>query len=136
MGTLTYVYAVLAEGERRAELTGIDRAPVRLLSEGALAAAASDVPAEDFEEEPLNENIRDMEWLGERAAQHQAVNARLFRSASALLPLSFGTVFRSDDNVRSFLRENAALVGERLERVQDRSEWVITVERDLSLVTK
>src|SRR5206468_3720129 len=57
-GDLVYVYAVLAADSAaldrllRDEIAGIDGRPVRSLREGALAAALSEVPAADFEEEP------------------------------------------------------------------------------------
>ena len=74
-------------------IAGIDGAHVRWVVTEELAAAVSNVPADDFEEEPLNARVRDMAWLGPRAVAHQAVNAQLFEAADACLPLAFGTVF-------------------------------------------
>jgi hypothetical protein len=98
--------------------------------EQQLAAAVSDVPASDFEEGPLNERIRDLRWLEPRAVVHQAVNARLHELSPAVLPVSFGTVFRNDERVRDLLRDEVVTLRERLERVAGRSEWVLAVHRD------
>src|SRR5579884_3187587 len=99
---LVYVYAIL-DGVVGGELWGIEGGRVRWIEEAGLAAAVSDVPRGDFDEEPLNARIRDLAWLGPRAEAHQAVNAQLAEQAEACLPLAFGTVFRTDDRVRELL---------------------------------
>jgi hypothetical protein len=121
-----YVYAVLPEPVA-GELEGIDAHPVRWISEGGLAAAVSDVPSEDFDEQPLNERVRDMSWLGPRAVAHQEVNDRLHAAGDASVPLTFGTVFRDDERVRQLLREQAAVLAERLGAVRGCAEWVVAL---------
>ena len=123
---LVYVYAVL-DRPAPAAVRGIDARPVRYVTEGALAAAISDVPAEDFEEEPLNARVRDMGWLGPRAVAHQEVNYRLHADSEAVIPLAFGTVFRDEDRVRQLLRDQSAALEERLQAVQGCAEWVVAV---------
>jgi hypothetical protein len=108
-------------------IAGIDGAPVRWVIAGELAAAVSNVSAEDFEDEPLNARVRDMAWLGPRAVAHQAVNARLFEIADACLPLAFGTVFRDDERVRVLLTRQSTELGARLTKVRDRAEWVVAL---------
>src|SRR4051812_4763861 len=94
---LTYVYALLPWGDpavaaiAAGSITGIEGAQVRLVEQDGLAAAVGNVPAGEFEEVALNRRLRDLAWLGPRAAAHQAVNAQLFALAGALLPLAFGT---------------------------------------------
>jgi hypothetical protein len=129
---LLYLYAVAPSGTALVDepILGIGGAAVRAIEEGGLAAFVDDVPARDFDEEPLNAHLADLEWLAPRAERHQLVNARLFERADALLPLSFGTVFRSEDSVRRMLRERRADLLARLETVRGCSEWVVTVRRD------
>jgi hypothetical protein len=126
---LVYLYAVLPRVVDQ-ELQGIDERPVRWVVDADLAAAVTDVPATEFDEAPLNERIRDLRWLEPRAVAHQAVNARLHELSEAVLPLSFGTVFRNDDRVRDLLRQERSGLRERLDRVAGRSEWVLTIHRD------
>jgi hypothetical protein len=123
---LVYVYAVLPEAVA-GDLPGIDGQPVHFITDGSLVAAVSDVPAEDFEEEPLNERVRDMGWLGPRAVAHQDVNSRLHEQAEAIVPLAFGTVFRDDERVRGLLRDQAPALGERLTAVRGCAEWVVAL---------
>jgi len=95
-----------------------------------LAAAVSDVPEAEFEEGPLNQLMGNMAWLGERAAVHQLVNAQLFALADALLPLSFGTVYRAPDSVARLLQAQRSDLQARLDAVRERAEWVLTLRKD------
>jgi hypothetical protein len=136
---LLYVYGIVPApavpppprlGRGEEALTGIGGAPVGLVVEGPIAAAASAVPAEEFDEEPLNSRLRDLEWLAPRATAHQAVNARLMELDDALLPLSFGSVYRDEASLRRMLAERAEDFARRLEAVRGRAEWVVTLTRD------
>jgi hypothetical protein len=129
---LIYVYAVLAAEQAagvldRGEVRGIGGASVSRLAAGDLAAAISLVPAAEFDEEPLNRLMRDLAWLGPQAAAHQAVNARLFAGADAILPLAFGAIFRSPDRVVQVLRRRRGELLARLEAVRGREEWVASL---------
>jgi hypothetical protein len=124
--SLVYVYAVLPR-PLATDIKGINAQPLRWVIDDGLAAAVSDVPAEDFEEAPLNEHVRDLSWLGPRAVTHQEVNARLHEQGDAIIPLAFGTVFRDDDRVRQLLHHDRTTLAERLEAVRDRAEWVISL---------
>jgi hypothetical protein len=127
VSSLVYVYAILAE-PWSGELTGINGRPVRWVTEGGLAAAVSDVPTAEFGEVPLNESVRNMAWLEPRAVEHQSVNYGLHDAVEAMIPLSFGTVFRDDERVRQLLRDQAGTLRERLEVVRGCGEWVVALE--------
>jgi hypothetical protein len=125
---LVYVYAVL-DKPLALQAQGINRQPVRWIDDERLIAAVSDVPEAEFGEEPLNAGVSDMQWLGPRALAHQDVNQQLFEGADALIPLSFGTVFRDDARVQQMLRQQQEGLRARLDRVRGRSEWVVAVHR-------
>jgi hypothetical protein len=141
VSSLVYVYAVLPRGVTD-DLVGIGGQPVRWVSQDNLVAAVSDVPAEEFDEEPLNERIGDMGWLGPRAVAHQEVNSELHERGEAIVPLAFGTVFRDDDRVRQLLRDRKPMLNKRLETVRGCAEWVVAlhllkapdVDKDASIV--
>jgi len=128
VSSLVYVYAVLAQ-PAAVDLTGADGQPVRWVTDEVvhLAAAVSDVPAEEFGEASLNAGIQNMAWLGPRAIAHQEVNQRLHQAAEAMIPLAFGTVFRDDERVRQLLRDRASELSERLEVVRGSAEWVVAL---------
>lgn len=123
---MIYVYAILSNPVE-AQLRGIGGARVDWVVSDALAAAVSEVPEEDFDEEPLNTNVRDMGWLGPRAVAHQDVNARLFELSEAVVPLAFGTVFRDASGVRQLLADNSQNLGTRLYKVRNCGEWVVAL---------
>lgn len=126
MSDLVYVYSVL-ERPIDTDLKGIDARPVRWVSADGLAAAVSDVSDEEFGEEPLNANVRDMTWLGPRAIAHEEVNSRLSDDSDAIVPLAFGTVFRDDGRVRHMLDRQRATLKQRLDVVRGAAEWVVAL---------
>ena len=128
MTELVYVYGIAASGSR-VVARGINGQPSRWIDEGQLAAAVGNVPAAEFDEEPLNAGLTNMAWLGPHALAHQDVNQQLHEQLDALIPLAFGTVFRDDGRVRALLREQAVELAARLARVRGRSEWVVAVHR-------
>jgi hypothetical protein len=134
MSPLRYVYGIARAGDAvriaSAGLTGIDEAAVGCVVEGRLLAAASDVDEEQYGDTTLNENVRNLEWLAARAAQHQAVNGHLLELVGTVLPLSFGAIYRDDERVRAMLREDAADRIAQLAALEGRAEWVVTVARD------
>jgi hypothetical protein len=126
---LVYLYAVVLAQPPKVDILGIDDRSVRFVSEGQLCAAVSDVPVEEFDEGPLNANVKDMTWLAPRAIAHQEVNHQLHEHVEAMVPLAFGTVFRDDQRVVTMLRAQADALRERLARVRGRSEWVVALHR-------
>lgn len=137
-GELRYLYAVAkasaAPAIAGADLRGIDGGRVEAIVEGALLGATSIVPAADYEEAPLNERLQDLDWLAPRAASHQEVNGKLLDLASAVLPLSFGAIYRGTAGVRELLRGRADDLADRLRAVEGRAEWIVTIEREGSEV--
>ncbi|MGH2472465.1 MAG: GvpL/GvpF family gas vesicle protein [Candidatus Limnocylindria bacterium] len=133
-GELRYLYAVArADAQaaiRAADLRGIDGTRVEGVVEGALLGATSVVPSTDYEEEPLNARLQDLEWLAPRAASHQEVNGRLLDLADAVIPLAFGAIYRGTDGVRELLRTRADDLADRLRAVEGRAEWIVSIERD------
>jgi len=126
--TLVYLYAILGRPVDL-EASGIGGQRVRWIEDSDLTAAVSDVQADEFEEEPLNANVRDLAWLGPRAIAHQDVNQRLFEASEALVPLAFGTVFRDDRRVIDLLRNESQRLKEQLAHVSGCAEWVVALHQ-------
>ncbi len=135
-GALVYVYAIIeaaspaVAGLAAAQLAGLEGTPVAAVVEGALAAVYSRLPAATYDEAPFNERLRDLAWLAPRATAHQEVNAWLFALGDALLPLSFGAIFRDLAHVRQLLRAQRADFQARLDFVRGRAEWVVGLAHD------
>jgi hypothetical protein len=133
-GDLRYLYAVAAARASAAiaarDLRGIDGGRVEPVVEGKLLGATSVVSAADYEEEPFNERLQDLDWLAPRAAAHQDVNAKLLEIAGAVVPLAFGAIYRGSDGVRTLLRTRAGDLEERLRSLEGRAEWIVSIERE------
>jgi hypothetical protein len=131
---LRYLYAVASANADAAigaaNLRGIDGGRVEAIVEGHLLGVTSAVPASDYEEEPLNERLQDLEWLAPRAASHQEVNGKLLELAAAVIPLAFGAIYRDAEGVRELLRTRADDFADRLRAVEGRAEWIVSIERD------
>lgn len=135
MSNFLYVYAILPSTSPAAEvlgagaIQGIDDRVLTSVQAGGLVAAVSDVSPAEFEDGPLNELVRSMDWLAPRAARHQAVNATLFELTEAIIPLTFGTVYRTPERVCHMLECEHQLLNLCLERVRGKGEWVLSLYR-------
>lgn len=137
--TLVYLYAVAphaAAGWLGAnDIRGIAGGRVRAVEERGVVGAVSDVPASDFDQEPLDRNVADSAWLAPHAAAHQDVNAALLDGVGAVLPLAFGTIFRGEDGIQRVLRERERELADALVAVAGRVEWVCTLDRDVRVAS-
>jgi hypothetical protein len=132
--SLRYVYGIARADDRdrvsSAGIDGIEGGRVRAIVEGPLLAAVSDVDEREYDTEPLNAHVRDLDWLAPRASAHQTVNGRLLDLVGSVLPLSFGAIYRDDERVKAMLKEDASGHATRLDELRGRAEWVITLTRD------
>lgn len=133
--SLQYVYGIVpasaAAAIDAARIEGIDGTAVHAVVAGRLAAVVGAVSEDEYDSHTLNERVRDLEWLTPRAAEHQAVNSRLLELAPAVLPVSFGALYRDEARVREMLQEDAAARAARLDGLAGRGEWVVTVSRQV-----
>ncbi len=83
-------------------------------------ALVSDVAIDDFSEE----NLQTLSWVGERASQHEAVVAMAMR-ASTVLPVKFGTIFRTVDSLKQFMAKHDTAIDQSLDALRDKTEWSV-----------
>lgn len=132
--SLVYLYAVAPAAAEAwlstNDLRGIAGGRVRAIRQARVVGAVSDVPADEFDQGPLDRNIADADWLAGHAAAHQDVNAVLLEAVGAVLPLAFGTIFRVEEGVRGVLQAHQRELTDGLAAVDGRVEWVVTLDRD------
>ncbi|MFI1166210.1 GvpL/GvpF family gas vesicle protein [Streptomyces sp. NPDC020801] len=128
MTGLRYVYAVCRPlgAPLQAELTGVGGAPAKLLTHHGLVAVLSEVPEQDFAEEPLRAHLEDLDWLAATARAHQGVIDAL-TVVTTPLPLRLATVFRDDSAVRTMIEAREEHIRDTLERLEGRVEWGVKV---------
>jgi hypothetical protein len=128
------MYAVTGEDVARwieqSKPQGLEQGQLRAITESGLAALVSDVPAESYDQEAIDESVRDEGWLTPRATTHQTVNAAAHAALDAVLPVPFATIFTTEDRVREMLRTRAEELRAKLVSVRGQSEWVVGLYRD------
>lgn len=125
-----YVYAVCgAAPEPPAEKpAGVSGAPVEVVPCADLLAVVSEVPAEEFSADRIEEAMQDLQWLAATArAHHEVVDA--FGRHTAVAPLSLATVFDDRSRVQQAIGERRDALAAVLERVRGRVEWGIKMYR-------
>ncbi len=102
-------------------LTGVvEGYPVTAVLADSVVAVVGEVVIGDFSEQ----NLQTLSWIGERAARHEAVVARTM-AASPVLPVKFGTIYRSRDSLMAFLQRHHRAIELGLDRLIDKSEWSV-----------
>ena len=131
---LYYLYGVLEPGGRAAarlaagEIRGLaDAAPLFAIEAAGLLAVVSLVPAAQFDEAPLAVLLADLPRLTPLAVRHQNAVHALAEAADAVVPVTFGAIYRDAAAVERMLRAGAAQFGLLLARVRGRQEWGVTL---------
>ena len=138
--TATYLYCLVAAG-RRPPLAGAPRGlpgtgALRVLeAEDGLWLIVADAPLSAYGSEPIEKNLRDLEWVALRGAAHARV-VEYFARRTTTLPMKLFTLFNGDERALAHVRGDAARVRRVLERVTGRAEWGVRVRLDRALVRK
>lgn len=131
---LVYLYAVLpADGGAAERLAAgaihglVEGAPLFAIAAAGLCAAVSLVPAAQFDEAPLAELLADLPRLTPLAVRHENAVHALAEASAAIVPISFGALYRDAGAVARLLRDGADRFYAALARVRGRQEWGITL---------
>jgi hypothetical protein len=111
-----YVYCII-RSERQVEFGGIGIGGgqrVYTVHHNDLAAVVSDTPIVIYD--PTRENVLAHEFVNETVMKEHTV-----------IPMSFGTVFRSEEDVTELLRSTYQAFSEVLEKMQDKIEFGLKV---------
>jgi hypothetical protein len=130
---LTYVYC-LVRGGRRPSLRGVPAGmagrEVRLLEAGdGMWLAVSSVPVKTYGEAALQKGLQQLEWVGERAMEHEAV-VEHFLPAPAVLPMQLFTLFTTDDRAVAHVTRDRRRIRRILDRIERQVEWGLRLTWD------
>jgi Gas vesicle synthesis protein GvpL/GvpF len=127
--SLLYVYAVTREAVTP-EVEGVDgsRRFGAAMVDG-VAAIFTLVAEEEMSQEAIDRRSGDLEWLGAMGYRHQSVVAALMNE-TAIVPLRAFTLFRSEESLRAFLREEREMLASALDRLDEKREWTVRIEID------
>ena len=121
-----YVYCIIeSEVARRFGPIGIGgrKDEVYTIHYGGLAAVVSDTPVKPYD--PTREN----------ALAHEHVNDTVVKEFT-VIPMSFGTVFVSEQNVVEFLKDTADALRDVLQKMKDKMEFGLKVNWEPETVMK
>ena len=93
---------------------------IAALPSAGVVAVISEVLLSEFSEA----NLQDLSWLGERAMRHEAVVARIM-AVSPVLPVKFGTLYRTRQSLKQFMDQNHQPIDQALEQLRDKAEWSV-----------
>jgi hypothetical protein len=113
----------LAGVQKLAEQRGLgvdERYPVAALSEAGVVAVVGDVVVAEFSEE----NLQTLSWVACRAGRHEGVVASVMES-SPVLPVKFGTIFRSRSSLQQFLERHRETMLQALDALSEKTEWSV-----------
>jgi len=99
---------------------------LELVESEDLAAVACAVPLKDYGEGALESKLSDATWTATRALRHERAVEHFARRAT-VVPLRFGTIYLSRENVARVLKERRAQLCSTLERIKGREEWGLNV---------
>lgn len=132
-GDAWWAYCVLAADDAQSLPAGLDgiepSGTVEVLCEGELAALISRVPADEYNDIRLRENLEDLAWVEQTARRHEAVLETTL-SHAAVVPLRLCTIYLDVHGVRRLLREHADSLTRSLRKVEDSAEWGVKVFGD------
>jgi hypothetical protein len=123
--TATYLYAVgrpAPPPETFEDVRGVHPGPLRIVSEGGLAAVVQTVPRDAFDSAALERRLNDMAELDRLVRGHHRV-VQAAGSVAATVPMRIMTVCEDDAAVRRTLRDHADRLSGALDRVAGRAEW-------------
>lgn len=135
----TYVYCLVQARERPA-LSGVPPGVAgcgspRCLSAGpSLWLIAADAPLPDYGSAALEAGLRDMDWVGERALEHEAV-VEHFLGSGSVIPMKLLTLFTSDERALADVEARRPAVEGILQRIGGSREWGLRVFFDARRAT-
>jgi hypothetical protein len=117
-----YLYGIVSAGGEAPVAAAVDpEHEVVTIESGGIAAVASQVSLEEFDERTLPERLGDAEWLERTIRAHEQVLEAVLAQA-AVVPCRFCTVYRDEDDLKAFLTGHANVLAEALDRLAGRVE--------------
>jgi hypothetical protein len=124
-GTAWYVYGVGEDDEALSRLEGVE-----LIRQGRLTAVVREVSLDEYDETVLPQRLNDRDWLERNARAHEDV-LQAAAAVTAIVPLRFGAIYRSREQVGRMLDERSGEFVATLERVRGHVELGVKVWVDL-----
>jgi hypothetical protein len=138
-----YMYGViLTEELQKSEvpsIMGIDQHPTTVKIFKNLAAIITPVNAQDFSQQQIDLQLKDAEWLKEKAFHHHQCITSIHQNFT-VLPMSLCTIFQNESNLDRLLNDQYDVLLQKLTAIRDKQEWNLKLfcntEKALSYVLR
>ncbi|MEK7877738.1 MAG: GvpL/GvpF family gas vesicle protein [Pseudomonadota bacterium] len=91
-----------------------------------LYAIVGKVKESEFSEENLKKNLADLEWIKTKAAIHEKI-IEWIMSYTCVIPFKFGTIFNTEDNLKTMLDEHKEEFKRNLMDLEGKEEWGVKI---------
>jgi hypothetical protein len=132
----TYVYCLVRRA-RKPPLKGVPpglpeaMAPTLHALGGGVWLVTAQVPLDRYGEAPLQDALRDLDWVGSVAVTHDAVVEHFARVPRAsVIPMKLFTMFSSDDRALAGMGAKADDLARVFDHIEGCEEWGIRVVRN------
>jgi len=127
-----YLYCVRGKASSQFTAKGIDgKEKVFVLPYQDVEAVVSNVCLEEFDSEEIKHKAQeDLNWIKNKAQIHEAVIEKAMRydgKILAVIPMSFGTIFKSREKIKQILDEDYSKFQTILKNLQGKQEWSVKV---------
>lgn len=105
---------------------------VLTISHKDIAAVVEKTTIDDFQEEAFKIKVeKDPKWLEEKVMHHNNVISR-FAEKSAVVPMKFGTIYKTEKTLEAMLEENYQGFLEIILNLDGKEEWGVKVFCDIN----
>jgi len=123
--SLIYLYCVTSTVPNLAEAKHLVDELYSVNHDG-LYAVVSRVKESEFNEENLEKNMANLEWIENKVTTHEKIVEGIMQS-TCVIPFKFGTIFRTEDNLKTMLAEHAHDLSHTLEKLEGNEEWGVKI---------
>ena len=96
-----------------------------------IAAVVSEVSLEEFDSEEIQRKAKeDLQWIKDKASRHDEVIKAAIKingDSLAIIPMKFGTIFKTKEGLSGSLRKNYLKFRKFLEVLEGKEEWPMKV---------
>jgi hypothetical protein len=130
--TLIYCYGVIGKEVSKDVLSGLVgfQGEVHIIPFKDVLAVVSNVSQQDFSQEAVDRNVKDLDWLRQNAPLHEAVVTAIMQKTT-ILPMKFCTIFGNTDQLKRMLEDKYAEIKYFLHHVQGKVEMSLKVYANL-----
>ena len=126
--SLIYCYGVVEEAVE-IEKKGFESGNIYFTPFKDINAVVSDVSEENFSQQTIDKNIKNMKWVAENGQIHEKVTDSVMEKTT-IIPMKFCTIFKTQENVKSMMEEKYADFKFNLKNLKGRAELGVKVYFD------